>query len=396
MLDGLEGKWDALALNMINWSFNDVIDELISRAEREQVVTPMAYRTEAQRPPFQRHYQARRPPLFPCTWCKSMSHHHYHCDSRMCSNCGKSGHYGRECPTNKPYFGKYIKARKWMIDSGATVHITNSIDDLENWRSCQDEKIVGIKGESAPVIAKGDVPLTQGLTLKNVHCVPEANARIISVGQLEKEGFEINIRDGVCKLKNGTEEYEARKDPDSRIYTITEPQPERIMMSVGQPVKASSRSEEDWHNPLCHMNRDGIKNLIEKHLVEGMKLSKGHENGSCSDCVGGKMTKADQDKVAYRLASHPGEIISCDVLDLGNLPGMNEERYVSVIIDHFTGYTSTKSLCRKQATDVLKHIQEFVSFIEQQSERNVKIVRSDNGLEYNNEESSAYFKERHF
>ena len=106
------------------------------------------------------------------------------------------------------------------------------------------------------------------------------------------------------------------------------------------------------------------------------------------------MTKADQDKVAYRLASHPGEIISCDVLDLRNLPGMNEERYVSVIIDHFTGYTSTKSLCRKQAIDVLKHIQEFVSFIEQQSERNVKIVRSDNGLEYNNEESSAYFKER--
>ena len=71
-----------------------------------------------------------------------------------------------------------------MIDSGATVHITNSVDDLENWRSCQDEKIVGIKGESAPVKAKGDVPLDQGLTLKNVHCVPEANARIISVGQL--------------------------------------------------------------------------------------------------------------------------------------------------------------------------------------------------------------------
>lgn len=38
---------------MINWSVNDVIDELLSRAERE--VTPVVYRTD-----FQRHYQARR------------------------------------------------------------------------------------------------------------------------------------------------------------------------------------------------------------------------------------------------------------------------------------------------------------------------------------------------
>lgn len=51
------------------------------------------------------------------------------------------------------------------------------------------------------------------------------------------------------------------------------------------------------------------------------------------------MTLVNQDQVAYRLASHPGEIISCDLLDLRNLPVMNEERYVSVIIDHFTGYT---------------------------------------------------------
>ena len=50
LLDGLEGKWDALALNMVGWNFDEVIDELISRAQREQVVTPMAYRTEAQRP----------------------------------------------------------------------------------------------------------------------------------------------------------------------------------------------------------------------------------------------------------------------------------------------------------------------------------------------------------
>ena len=388
LLDGLDGKWELLGLQMSDWRFDDAISELLNRAEREPAAPAIVLRTQATR-------SQAGPPPFPCNWCQSREHWHFQCPKRLCSKCGKLGHYGQYCDQNKFKIGKYSRSRKWIVDSGATVHVTNDPSELKGWRKCDDKRITGFKGESAEVVAIGSVILDQGLKLNNVHCVPETSEKIISVAQLEDDGFDISIKNGAGSLTRGKERYQIRRNPYESLYTLTDDQPaEQVMLSVGKSVKPSERTAEQWHKSLCHLNNTDVKTLEGNQLVEGLKIRAGTPKESCNECLKGKMTRAVQDKTAYRIASHPGEIISCDLVDLRNLPGSNGEKYVSVLIDHYTGYTSAKAIMEKNASEVLSHIKEFVAFVEQQTERSVKIIRSDNGLEYSNDQSLRFFKEK--
>jgi hypothetical protein len=55
---------------------------------------------------------------------------------------------------------------------------------------------------------------------------------------------------------------------------------------------------------------------------------------------------------------------------------------------------STRAIQEKSANKILSHIRECVAFMEQQTERRVNIIRSDNGLEYSKDPSMNNFKEK--
>jgi hypothetical protein len=86
----------------------------------------------------------------------------------------------------KPGLSKKI-SRSWIIDSGATDHISSSLKSLfKTDNNCSLPPVVLPSGEKAEIIAKGSLPLNSVYYLKNVLCVPTFKVDLMSVSRLTK------------------------------------------------------------------------------------------------------------------------------------------------------------------------------------------------------------------
>ena len=76
---------------------------------------------------------------------------------------------------------------KWVIDSGATDHMTYLDSDLDKIEKSNRKEIVNANGVPSPVIGSGTVNMTQSLYLKDTLLVPSLTTKLISVGRLAED-----------------------------------------------------------------------------------------------------------------------------------------------------------------------------------------------------------------
>jgi hypothetical protein len=130
----------------------------------------------------------------------------------------KEGHYKKDCPEflkmimtkkgeniitfiNESLYVQYLKST-WWINSGATVHVANSLQGFHSTRIMQrSERHVKVtNGVQIDVEAVGDVPLELAdgfiLLLRNVLFVPSLQRNLISMSCLDNDGFDCHFRDG--------------------------------------------------------------------------------------------------------------------------------------------------------------------------------------------------------
>ena len=67
-------------------------------------------------------------------------------------------------------------------------------------------------------------------------------------------------------------------------------------------------------------------------------------------------------------------------------------RYFLTFTDDFSRYSFEYFL--KNKSEVLQYLKEFVTMVEKQTGKSVKILRSDNGIEYTNNAMSSFLKEK--
>ncbi|PKU82965.1 hypothetical protein MA16_Dca021360 [Dendrobium catenatum] len=77
------------------------------------------------------------------------------------------------------------ESRRWIIDSGATDHMTHSPTHLINYTPCPNNKKIITADDSLTTVAgQGDIILSPLLTLKNVLHVPQLSTNLISIQKL--------------------------------------------------------------------------------------------------------------------------------------------------------------------------------------------------------------------
>jgi hypothetical protein len=107
---------------------------------------------------------------------------------------------------NESLYIEYLKTT-WWIDSGATVHVANSLQGFHSTRTTQrSEKQVRVaNGAQADVEAVGDVHLELDtgfiIVLRDVLYVPSLHRNLISVSRLDKDGYSCLFGDGRCLIE---------------------------------------------------------------------------------------------------------------------------------------------------------------------------------------------------
>jgi hypothetical protein len=106
--------------------------------------------------------------------------------------------------------------------------------------------------------------------------------------------------------------------------------------------------------------------------------------GVCEGCVLGKHPQEKFDKGKSQRASAPLDLIHSDLMGPFPHPSINKARFVLIFVDDFSRFTWIYFL--RQKFEVFQHLKDFKALIETQSEKKIKVLRTDNEGEYVNHE----------
>lgn len=331
--------------------------------------------------------------------------------SRKCWNCGKEGHKAAECRSQARkghgFQGKQWKrgagfhiclsrgSRKdhWILDSGASYSLTYDRSDFITFEGFDDEIEVAT-GSRVKICGIGNVELMarvgdkwKKLTLYNVRYVPGLACKLISETAalqakctIEKNGGTtvIRMKDEVILIgKTNANAY------NLHVADVKVVGRKAVMLQTAS--KAITLSEA--HKRLGHVNLETVKNAV-KHL--GVRISS-TEWKTCDACATAKARRVNQPKRAERMPKRPGEMLNIDIMGPID-PSYKGDRYIITAIDRHTGVVSTKELKVKSAEEVLNFIQDVVSTLRRYGCENPRIIRTDNGSEFENHIVNSWLK----
>lgn len=324
-----------------------------------------------------------------------------------CYHCKQIGHYKSNCPVLKSnrgnqglksnngnqekanvfsavfLGGQIFSKNDWYVDSGASVHLTTNKDWLFDVTSPKDlTEIVVANKSKALVKCTGNLNLTTvveekkfDVLVKDVLYVPQVATNLLSVSQLIKNGNKVIFGSDGCKIFNKDALLIGVARLVDNMYKLYTELPKQCFIASGTPV-----SGETWHRRLGHINEKELK-IMTKGAVDGMmckgKIKTSKQN--CEVCNEGKQTRLSFPKKGSR-ASCVLEIVHADVCGPMEVKSLGGARYFLILKDDFSKMAFVYFLHTKE--QVFEYFKQFKSMVENQVERKIKILRSDNGGEF--------------
>lgn len=328
----------------------------------------------------------------------------------VCFHCKKKGHYKSQCPKLKAggddsksclayehsddkvtlYTSSNSNSDNWVIDSGATSHMTSNKSILKPEKSCT--KTITCANKSKIVSnTQGSVELeishegrNLGVKMSNVLLIPELLTNLISVSKIA-EGDKVTVFDKEC----------CRIFDNSVIVKgnalLTAPLKNGLYV-LGPGINKPSvfLGTELWHRRLGHLSVTQMNKLRTMPKVKAA-FGKANTDVPCIPCSQGKQcTKKFPRQKKRKRANDLLELIHSDVAGPIEVESWGGARYFLLFIDDYSrkifGYVL------KSKTEVFQCFVEFKAFVENQTGKRIKKFRSDNGTEYTNKEFQLFLK----
>ncbi|KAK9706955.1 hypothetical protein RND81_07G163400 [Saponaria officinalis] len=262
-------------------------------------------------------------------------------EREKCTHCGRDNH------------------REWIIDSGVTNHMVSKLSMLNNVRELGNKLKINLPdGRCVKVTHKGDILLDNGLKLADMLFVPEFKQNLLSVQMLAKDNICYGCEDGKIKGLGKVDSGHTRMATD----TVCRP----------------DNNEELGHAPLS-----SLKHLSMLHLH--------HLNDTvCLTCPMAKLTKSSFPNRQTN-ASNPFDLIHMDIWGPYRVAYKGKYKYFLTIVDDNSRATWVYLLCHK--SDTLDHLKTFYEYARTQFYKRIKIVRSDNALDFDDQFCRKFFEE---
>ena len=337
-----------------------------------------------------------------------------------CYNCHKKGHFAWQCPQKKKKkkdagqncafmamsssrcnelrdsaeaFAKMDAKDVWLLDSGASRHITFRREWFESFSPCTGEKVMLGDDCACDVRGSGTIKIRKIVnnewlysTIENVLFVPQLRKNLLPVGASVSKGFEVNFSDNrVLILKNGITVAEGSKQSNDihRLFFVAS------RNSDSDPIEANTNESicnlRAWHERFGHVNIATLRKMINEGFITGASLTDS-DNFFCEPCQFGKSHRFPFKKAIMRKTWKIGESFHSDVCGPMSVESLGGARYFITFIDDASGYRYV--LFARSKAQVPEKFREFAKSVETKFEHPLKVFRSDNGTEYVNEDLS--------
>ena len=337
-----------------------------------------------------------------------------------CIYCHKKGHWKSECQTRirdersarqgfpgRPAvaFGAsthIADSDDWVVDSGASRHLTPDRRPFSNYRSMASSTTVTfVNGHQASAVGEGDVDLLvkignsiEPVVLKNVLHVPEATVNFFSTRQVINSGGQVTFSGNSCIVsKNGTTLVEGISQQDGLTVIRPVKQQPAIAMTA---TAASKQTPELWHRRFGHLGYGNLFQLKDKHMVEGIATpaqsfkAQQDQKPLCEACTLGKQHRLPFLKSDSK-SSRTLELVHMDVCGPFQVTSEGDAKYLATFTDDFSRLSEVLPL--KQKSAVAEAVRTTMAKWETQTGNRLKAVRTDRGTEYVNKELTTYFQD---
>ena len=339
-------------------------------------------------------------------------------DARMkCFNCGRIGHRASVCRSAKKpsdssqnhdkialyaslgsQSGKAYQASEknsrdlWCLDSGCTSHLCK---DARFFREL-DERERGTlnlaSNENAAIEGKGLVTATvkaangaKTLDLRDAFLVPDLRANLISVSKVTDRGYRVIFSDTRAEIvdKDGNAKLVANRVNDLYCLEGSGEAASCLEATVQRSSKESRNTLEDWHIRLGHLNLTYLRDAARKGSMRGLKIKGADNDFDCEICLQGKMARLPFPKESTRKCN-VGDLIDSDVCGPIRIESHARSRLFCTFIGDASGWCEVRFL--RQKNEVLSEFEKFRALMLTQRDKKIKMLQSDNGLEFVNKE----------
>ena len=284
------------------------------------------------------------------------------------------------------YSPQDAESSAWILDSGATDHMTFDAADFSQTSLPRRTSIANANGVISPVTGAGTVTLSPTLSLSNTLLVPSLSHKLLSVSQVTTDlNCVVLIYSTFCLLQDIlTKEIIGRGTKRGGLYYMDD-------FNIGRanhmhhPVGIKERQIWLWHQRLGHPSSGYMK-----HLFPELFLHTSDFELKCDTCI-----LAKSHRVTYPLSMNksdvPFALIHSDVWGPSPVSTMSGIRWFVIFVDDCTRMTWLYLL--KHKDEVLDVFKSFRAMIQTQFSAKIQVLRSDNGGEYMNQRFSDYFQQ---
>ena len=245
-----------------------------------------------------------------------------------------------------------------------------------------DSRKLASKGSGNIVIKRN---IGGKIIIKYVFYVPDMKCNLMIIGQLVEKGFSTTMNGDTLKLfdakKNLVLKYTLSKN---RTYISNISSDKMTCMSA----TISEYTETLWHFRYGHLNFKSLCELNSKELVHGVpKLN--IRKFICEIYVKSKKSRFPFVSKAPKRASATLQVIHYDICDPFEVASLGGNKYFITFVDKFTRMIWLYTIkIKSEALDIFR---KFKVFVEKESDKSIKILRTDGRGEYTSKDFVAFW-----
>ena len=230
----------------------------------------------------------------------------------------------------------------WIVDSGATSHITFSLDTFLEYKPMHNYHVSLPNGSRVSVAAVGSVSLSASLILQNVLYIPDFKVNLLSVpALLSNSNYSLTFTPDHCLVQDlSISGVIGKANLFEGLYVLQ--QVPTTAPATGSSVSFSfpsvhAVSIHTWHARFGHLS-----NKILSHIASNRSLQINSrlvsDCTSCTVCPLAKLRRLSFVSL-NNMSSTPFELVHCDVWGPYHVPTYNAKRYFLTIVEDCTRFS---------------------------------------------------------
>lgn len=259
---------------------------------------------------------------------------------------------------------------QWIIDSGATAHVTNNKRLFESFEETKS-KVTVANNSNENGNGKGTIGINLvnengehiNAKLTDVLYAPNIHGNLISVKKLMSNGFAVKFDKGMCEIMQNNKQVAVADDVNG-LFRLRQQNEINACTTNGHCI-------HHWHRIFGHLDPEAIKYMHNKNMIDGLQIADCGLKLQCETCIKAKTTRHPFPKKSQSKSKAILDLIHTDVCGPMQTESNGKKRYILTLIDDFSKYTTVYFLREKSETAT--KIKEFIAFTKNKFGKNQKL-----------------------